>query len=123
VADTTNSASIAPAANMQEMRTSMATASMQVRESSAAAGASGGTRTLDTDGFVTGSAWVSAALASGQSNGPVDVLNYSPRVADGEHPIVLAADEGIVVSNGNNFGATSGIVLMIDFAWAEVTLY
>lgn len=123
VADATGSASISPAANMQEVRTSMASASMQLREANVAAGASGGTKTLDTDGFVTGSVWVAAALASGLGNGPVTVLDYVPLVASGEHPIVLAADEGVVISNGNAFGAASGIVLMLDMAWAETTLY
>lgn len=123
VADATGSASIAPGANMQEVRSSMATASMQVREANVAAGASAGTKTLDTDGFVTGSVWIAAALASGLGNGPVTVLDYFPDVSSGEHPITLAADEGIVISNGNNFGAASGIVLMLDLAWAETTLY
>jgi hypothetical protein len=123
VADTTNSASIAPASGMQDLRTSMANAVTQVREASAAAGASGGTKTPDTDAISTGSTWVAAALASGQGNGPTTVLDYYPNVADGEHPLVLASDEGLLVSNANNFGATSGITLHIEMYWAEVTAY
>jgi hypothetical protein len=123
VADATGSASIAPATNMQELRTSMGAAVAQVREASVAAGASGGTKTLDTDGIITGSAWVAAALASGLGNGPIDVFDYYPNVADGEHPLVLAADEGFIISNANNFGAASGIVLHVEMNWAEVTLY
>lgn len=123
VADTTNSASIAPSANMQEMRTSMATATAQVRESSAAGGASGGTKTTDTDAISTGSLWVAAALASGQGNGPTTILDYYPQVADGEHPIVLAADEGLLLANTNSFGTASGIALHVEIYWAEVTLY
>jgi hypothetical protein len=66
VADTTNSAAISPASAMQKMRTSMGNAAAQVRESNAAGGASGGTKTVDTDAIATGSVWVAAALASGQ---------------------------------------------------------
>lgn len=123
VADTTGSASIAPAANMQEMRTTMAGAQAQVRESNAAGGASGGTKTVDTDAIATGSVWVSAALASGQSNGPSTVLDYYPNVADGEHPLVLAQDEGVLISNTNSFGTASGIAMHVEIYWAEVTAY
>lgn len=123
VADATGSASIAPAANMQEVRTSMGAAAAQVREANIAAGASGGTKTLDTDAIATGSLWVAAALASGNGNGPTTILDYYPNVADGEHPVVLAADEGLILANANNFGATSGIVLHIELYWAEVTTY
>jgi hypothetical protein len=62
IADTTGSASIAPSANMQEVRTSMATATAQVRESNAAGGASGGTKTTDTDAIAIGSAWIVGTL-------------------------------------------------------------
>lgn len=123
VADTTGSASIAPAAGMQDLRTSMANAAAQVRESNAAGGASGGTKTADTDAISTGSMWVAAALASGQSNGPTTILDYYPNVADGEHPLVLASDEGVLVSNTNAFGTASGIALHVEIYWAEVTAY
>jgi hypothetical protein len=122
VADTTGSISIAPAANMQEMRSSMATASAQVRESNVAAGASGGTKTLDTDGIATGSVWVAAALPAATGD-PKLILDYYPNVADGEHPLTLAENEGVAVSNTNSFGATSGIILHAEMYWAEVTAY
>jgi hypothetical protein len=123
VADTTGSASIAPASGMQDVRTSMANAAAQVRESNAAGGASGGTKTVDTDAIATGSVWVSAALASGQGNGPAQILDYYPNVSDGEHPVVLASDEGILLANTNAFGTASGIALHCEIYWAEVTLY
>jgi hypothetical protein len=123
VADTTNSAAISPASAMQKMRTSMGNAAAQVRESNAAGGASGGTKTVDTDAIATGSVWVSAALASGQGNGPSTVLDYYPNVSDGEHPIVLVADEGILLANTNAFGTASGISMHAEIYWAEVTLY
>jgi hypothetical protein len=123
VMDTTNGTDIAAAANMQEMRTTMGTSVVQIREASAAAGVSGGTKTVDTDSIAVGSTWVSAALASGLSNGPVTILEYEPRMSDGEHPITLAADEGFIVANENNFGTASGIILHLELAWAEVTLF
>lgn len=123
VADTTGSVSIAPAANMQELRSSMATASAQVRESNAAGGASGGTKTVDTDGIATGSAWVLAALSTTVQFPALEIFNYQPAVASGEHPLVLASDEGVLVTNDNNLGTASGIVLLLDLCWAEVTLF
>lgn len=121
VADTTGSASIAPAANMHDVRSDMANATAQVREANIAAGASGGTKTLDTDAFANGSLWVAAALASGLGNGPVEIFDYRPDLASGEHPVLYEPDEGFCVSNENNFGATSGIVLLLDLAWMETS--
>jgi hypothetical protein len=122
VADTTGSADIAPAANMQELRTSMATATAQVRESNAAGGASGGTKTIDTNAIATGSAWVLAAIQTASIPQPIEVFNYYPLGAD-EHPIVLASDEGVLVSNDNNLGTASGIVLFAELYWAEVAAF
>lgn len=123
VADTTGSASIAAAANMQELRTSMGTSAAQVREANIAAGASGGTKTLDTDFIATGAQWIPVAVPTGGSNPASEVFNFQPFVQAGEHPLVLAADEGFLLSNDNALGAASGIVLYLDLAWAEVTLF
>lgn len=122
VADATGSASIAPTAAMQEMRTSMASAVAQIREANVAAGASGGTKTLDTDAIATGSFWVAAAVP-GAMQAPVPILDYYPSVADGQHPLLLAPDEGFIIANENNFGATSGIILHLEINWAETTVY
>ena len=93
VADTTGSASIAPASGMQEIGRRWRTPYPGPRVQRCG-GCIGGTKTDDTDAIATGSFWVSAALASGQSNGPTTILDYYPNVADGEHPVVLASDEG-----------------------------
>lgn len=122
VADSTNSNSIAPASNMQELRTSMGASGIQVREASAAAGASGGTKTLDTDAIVTGSIWAMAAI-SASSGSTVEALLYKAEMGHGEHPLVLAADEGFYITNDNNMGTASGIVLFVDIAWSEATLF
>lgn len=122
IADTTNGTDIAAAANMQEMRSSMGTSICQIREASAAAGISGGTSTLDTNSISTGGVWVAAALGSYLA-APQTIFDYYPNVADGEHPLVLAEQEGFQIANSNNFGAVSGIVLHVEFYWGEVTLY
>jgi hypothetical protein len=122
LADTTGSGSIAPAASMQKMRTSMGNSLAEVRESSAAAGASGGTKTVDGDAFATGSVWVTAALGS-LLYAPQTVLEYKPDMAAGECPIILAQNEGILVANTNSFGTASGIILHFQLAWAEVAAY
>lgn len=123
VADTTNGTAFAATANMQELRTSMAANSATIREASAAAGITAGTGTADTEGIATGSVWVPVALQTASIQPSTEVFNFQPNTANGEHPLVLAADEGFRVSNDNNLGANQGIVLYLDIAWAEVTLY
>lgn len=41
----------------------------------------------------------------------------------GEHPLVIEAEEGIVVANRALLGAAAGAFVYIDFSWAEVTDY
>lgn len=122
VMDTTNGTDIAPTTGKQKLRATMADAALQIRESSAAGGASGGTKTLDPNPIATGSFWVLAALPTGEGRA-IDIFDYAPDPALGEHPLVLAADEGVVIQNENAFGATSGIVLQLETVWAEVSRY
>jgi hypothetical protein len=122
VADATGSVSIAPAAGMQKLKTSgMGSATAQLREANIAAGASGGTKTEDTDPFTIGSVWVLAAISSSFGSA-LEVFDYDPDEGDGEFPATFAADEGFVIRNANNFGAASGIVLLLDLYWVETTL-
>ncbi len=116
--DTTGSAAITPAAGKQKMRTEDDDALLVLREANIAAGASGGTKTIDTDPLAIGSFWAMAALSAAEGK-PVDVLTYEPRIHAGEAPLVLAANEGFVIENKNNFGTASGIILQLELAWLE----
>lgn len=120
VSDVTASVAITPAAAMQKLRTSMGNSGIELREANAAAGASGGTRTLDTDAFASGSQWVSAAIPGAPLT---TVLDYYPNPASGEYPLALANNEGFIIANGNAFGAVSGIILQLELVWAEVTAF
>jgi hypothetical protein len=122
VADTTGSVSIAAAANMQKLRTSMGNSIAELREANVAAGCSGGTKTLDGNPLITGSVWVLAALPTGAGQ-PGLVMDLTPDMARGEHPIVLAQNEGLCLENGNAFGAASGIVLHTMVSWSEVATF
>lgn len=122
VAETTNGTDISPAAAMQKNRTTMSNGVLTLHESAVAAGITGGTKTLDTNPIATGSLWVLAALPTGEGR-MIDIFDYAPRVQDGEHPVVLAAEEGVQIANENAFGATSGIILQLETLWAEATRY
>ena len=89
-----------------------------------------GTRTLDANGFVAGSgvANVVNAAAGTQyvnpSNGePPFGFRYQPRVADGEHPIVLTQNEGLIIRNKIIFPAAGTATLIVNMGWAEVPAY
>ena len=118
--DTTGSVAITPAAGKQKMKTTYDDALLVLRESNIAAGASGGTKTIDTDPLARGSLWVLAAL-SAAGGAPVEVLRYQPGIMNGESPLILAPDEGLVLENKNAFGTASGIVLSLTMAWLEAT--
>jgi hypothetical protein len=117
-ADATGSAAITPGAGKQKVRTTMDDALLILREANVAAGASGGTKTIDTDPLATGSMWVLAALSAAQGS-MQEILRYEPDIASGEHPLVCAPDEGWVLENKNAFGTASGIILQVEIDWLE----
>ncbi len=123
VADTTGSVSIAPAAGQQKLRTNMGDATAEVRESNVAAGASGGTKTIDTDFMLVGGVFVSAAVAATGGFPAAEIFDYNPPVGNGEYPIVLDANEGILIRNANALGAASGIILYFELEWSEIAAY
>ncbi|MBK8246591.1 MAG: hypothetical protein IPK85_04210, partial [Gemmatimonadetes bacterium] len=50
-------------------------------------------------------------------------IDWSANVANGEHPIVLAQNEGIVINSAIAIPTTGTFVLGIECAWAEVESY
>lgn len=52
-----------------------------------------------------------------------DGMDLDISVADGEHPIVLAQNEGLVLRNRTVWPAAGTGILIVSMAWAEVTAY
>jgi len=112
----TGGTDITPAAGEQKKRSTMAdsaltTGSLLVATTGAL---TAGTRTLDGSGIASRSAWSGAIGAV--------LLDYEALSFDmvNEYPVVLAANEGLVLNNIVAMGATGVISLGFDIAWAEV---
>lgn len=111
--------------NNAKLRTSMATslATINVATTAALTAAT----TLDAQPF-------SQSLRKGNRVNPAapteevvmpafDGLNYSPDVASGQHPVVLAQNEGIAIRNRTVWPAAGTGILLVELNWAEVTAY
>jgi hypothetical protein len=96
-----------------------------VRISSTAALA-GGTLTIDADPFDIGLGSPNIVNAAAGTAYPAynrPVLEHIKTVASGEHPIILAQNEGIVIRNAVAWGAAGTAVLSVEIVWAEVQTY
>jgi hypothetical protein len=89
-----------------------------------------GTRTLDANGFIAGSGVANVvnpaagtAYVNPSGGEPPFGFRYQPRVADGEHPIVLAQNEGLIIRNKVAFPAAGAATLIVNLGWAEVPTY
>lgn len=129
VRDATNATAIAISTLMQKLRTGMgdskliAAAGGNFDVASAAAGVTGGTKTVDTTpigskGFGNGPALV--GLGTGMEG---DIFNLA---AQGSHPISLApqpsttgAGEGVLVQWGGTTLATGTVTVGVGVEWAE----
>jgi hypothetical protein len=86
-----------------------------------------GTRTLDAQPIAVGGGLVNDVNDAAETeyvnpSGPYGfVLEANP--ARGEHPIVLAANEGLIVRNTVVFPAAGTATLLVSLAWAEVAAY
>lgn len=102
-----------------QMRTTMGAAASTLRVSSTAA-LGAGTKTLDAQDV---GQWRGAIAATANANlldlKPVYLFN--PALADGEHPLVLAVNEGLVVRA--TVPATGVWVCGLTVRWAEVTAF
>lgn len=118
--DATNATAVAlTAQNAQKMRSTMGNTLMvsgNFDVSSAAAGLSGGTKTVDANpvGFLGLSG---AAAIAGLGTGTAGDLYKWDKF--GGHPIVLAANEGFLVQNTTLF-STGTVSLTVGVEWAEV---
>jgi hypothetical protein len=89
-----------------------------------------GTRVLDANDFIAGSgvanvvnAAAGTAYVNPSGGEPPFGFRYQPRVTEGEHPIVLAANEGLIIRNKIAFPAAGAATLIVNIGWAEVPQY
>jgi len=107
------------------LRTSMATSEVNDAGISTTAGLTAGTKTLDTTDF--------GAISFGIGTGaitvsvPLVLLPLTPLFdsdGEGQHPIVLANQEGFVIRNGANaFPAALTWNFSVNVLWAEVPAF
>ena len=106
--------------NSFKKKTSMGTTLLtDARISAAAAGVSAGTRTLDANPIMT--------LNTTQiitTPGAISYMKEYSVQGAGDHPIVLATNEGLIVQGPSTiFGAAGTANLIVEIEWAEVSAY
>jgi hypothetical protein len=99
-----------------KMKSTMANCLAAIQIASAAAGMTGGTKTVDAQPL--GAAPLSSLVAIGSgSPGPLDLYKYDALLA---HPLVLLQNEGFLVQWGATALATGTLELALAIDWAEV---
>lgn len=107
--------------NNMKKRTSMGTSLVtDIRYSAATAGLTAGTRTLDTQPVLI--------MPTNQTittpNPNLYSLEQDYGIGDGNHPLVLAQNEGLIVQGPSViFGAAGTANLTVEVSWAEVSAY
>jgi hypothetical protein len=115
-ADDTGGTSFLPSGNFNKLRTSFgATLAAGIR-ASATATLTAGTRTTDTNpiGSIVGGVPATAGVTM---IAPYPIIDQRP----GEHPLVLAQNEGLIVQATVPAAGTWGFGITID--WAEIAAY
>lgn len=88
----------------------------------AAAGMTGGTLTKATEPLRQFGLWLLLAVpTAGQTAERIG--EYFPDVANGESPLILAANEGFIIENRVLLGAAAGSAVSIDVEFSVVTAY
>jgi hypothetical protein len=107
--------------NNMKKRTSMGTSLVtDIRFSAATAGLTAGTRTLDASPVLL----MPTQQAITTPNATLYQVELDVGVGDGNHPIVLAQNEGLIVQGPTViFGAAGTANLVVDMSWAEVAAY
>ena len=113
--------------NSFKMRASMGSTLFTDLRIATTAALGGGTITLDPHPFAQSlrkGNRVNPAAATEEIIMPTtDGLNVDFSVSNGEHPLVLVQNEGIVVRNRTVWPAAGTGILLIEMAWAEVAAY
>lgn len=103
-------------ANSNKARSNMASSLVTDARVAGITNLTAGTRTLDSNPFAIGAA---PGTGLGAASGPLDL--YS--VLGGQHPVVLAANEGIVLRAVSVIAATFAVKFYIGLDWVEVNGY
>ncbi len=111
--------------NNAKLRTSMASslATINVATTAALTAAT----TLDAQPFTQsirkGNRVNPAAATEETITALTDGLEFVPDIGIGEHPLILAQNEGFVIANRTVWPAAGTGILLIECSWAEVTAY
>lgn len=117
VADTVNVITAGASVKRLSMATYSTSSTIIKQTTGAAAGMTGGTRTPDASPFCQVPISVQAAAAA-----LVTIVDCLDDV-NGTHPFVLGPNEGFEIQNRVLNVTSYGIMVYVDFSWAEVTLY
>jgi hypothetical protein len=82
----------------------------------------GGTLTKDSAPIRQFGQWLLAAVPTGGTVIPT-IGEYTPNVAAGESPLVLAQNEGFILENRVLLGAAAGSAVSIDVAFSMASAY
>jgi hypothetical protein len=107
--------------NNMKKRTNMGTSLItDIRKSAVAAGLTVGTRTLDAEPVLQ----LPTLQAITTPNATLYAAELDIGAGDGNHPIVLAQNEGVIVRGPSIvFGVAGTANLVVEMSWAEVTAY
>lgn len=113
--------------NSMKMRAAMAPTLFSDIRMATTAALGGGTVTPDPHPFAQSlrkGNRVNPATGTEETIQPVtDGMNVDFRASDGEHPIVLSANEGILIRNRTVWPAAGTGILLVEMAWTEVAQY
>lgn len=115
--------------NNAKCRTSMATSQQTTANQVIVAGTGliiVGTVTYDANAFANSigdSQRVNPAAPTEEQQVNDPTLIYSPNAANGEHPLVLANQEGFILRNRAVWPAAGTGIVAVQVRWAEVTSY
>lgn len=123
----TGGTALTPTANNAKRRASMGTSLFNDIRIATTAALAGGTVTLDANAFaqsIRKGNRVNPAAATEEVVMPTaDGLLWTPEVSNGEHPIILAANEGIIIRNRTVWPAAGTGILLVEIEWSEVAAY
>lgn len=118
--DATNATALTMTGNNAKMATKMGTSLVgNIDVSNLAAGLTGGTKTLDANPVSFYNLINLVAIGSGQPTQEV----FGPNTGDGEHPALLAQNEGFVLNWGATALATGTVEVTVKVRWAEITAF
>lgn len=121
VSESVNNTNATLTGNNGKLRTSFATTGVaQFATASAAAGISGGTKTVDASAIGQFAISLPGMATGTLGNGTVSGALYEPQLAKGEYPLTLLTSEGFVVQWGATALATGTAILSVEVHWAEL---